>query len=490
MRKLNRHQYQEMAGRRTAARTPEVNAHRQTSTWQAALRENSNPRASLKPAQNENRSRNLRDNVVMTTGTIVQHPETKSRSKAGNLTLFFAIGYISHGIAMQFGLISQPVQYFLMKGLNLSAAQVSSCLAIMMMPWVLKPFMGLVCDFLPLLGYRRKSYIIAANALTAIAFLVMSLTSSLPIVLGTLMLTAIGMALSTALMAGLATEKGRIDGNTRDYFSAQAMYYYAANILAAVAGGWLCNNLVPGSALNVAAGVAAVPVFVVSLVSFKLLNEEKTTFDLPKMRETWTSFKGIFQSRALWITAAFAWCWNFTPAFGVPLYFFQSNTLHFAQSSIGQLVAWNSAGMMLGAYVYKRFVKDLPIRLQLGIIIALVSSSTLAYFFLSNVATAVVLEAFRGMASLIGLLFIYALAAENCPPRTEVSVIAAMIAVRNFAVEASTFAGGNLFTHVFHNSLAPLLVLTAVFPILSVLLFPLIARSNSERLDAHGLSSS
>jgi hypothetical protein len=97
----------------------------------------------------------------------------------GTLSVFFAVAYFSHGIATQFGLIAQPIQYFMMKGLNLTAAQISSYLAVMMLPWVLKPLVGMVCDFVPLFGYRRKSYVIVANLLTALAYFVMVWTNAL-----------------------------------------------------------------------------------------------------------------------------------------------------------------------------------------------------------------------------------------------------------------------------------------------------------------------
>src|SRR5688572_27758060 len=85
----------------------------------------------------------------------------------GPLSLFFIVSYIAHGIASQFGLIAQPVQYYLKQALHMTAAEVSGCMALMMLPWVLKPFYGILCDFVPLFGYRRKSYLILANLIAA-----------------------------------------------------------------------------------------------------------------------------------------------------------------------------------------------------------------------------------------------------------------------------------------------------------------------------------
>lgn len=73
--------------------------------------------------------------------TVVTQTDKKQLSVAQRLMLFFAAAYVSQGLSCaQFGVIAQPIQFFMMKGLNLTAAQISSYLAIMMIPWVVKPF--------------------------------------------------------------------------------------------------------------------------------------------------------------------------------------------------------------------------------------------------------------------------------------------------------------------------------------------------------------
>src|SRR5919197_6073937 len=92
------------------------------------------------------------------------------------LMLFFAIVYVVEGIGQaRVGIIFQPLSYYL-KVNGWSPVEVTAYFAVFNFPWVIKPAFGLVSDFVPLLGYRRKSYLIlsslgAAGAYGGIALL-------------------------------------------------------------------------------------------------------------------------------------------------------------------------------------------------------------------------------------------------------------------------------------------------------------------------------
>ena len=85
--------------------------------------------------------------------------------------LFFAIVYLVEGIGQaRVGIIYQPLTHYL-KETGWTALQVTAYFAVLNFPWVIKPVFGLVSDFVPLFGYRRKSYLILSNALAVIAYL-------------------------------------------------------------------------------------------------------------------------------------------------------------------------------------------------------------------------------------------------------------------------------------------------------------------------------
>jgi MFS family permease len=199
----------------------------------------------------------------------------------------------------------------------------------------------------PLFGYRRKSYLILANTLTAIAFVVMACAGSLQVILTALFFAAVGMASSTAITVGLAVEQGKEGGKARDYFSQQTFFYYLALMAASVGGGVLCHIMAPEMALHRAASIAFAPPLIVSLLTLFLVREKKSKLDREQLRKSWTSFKSLRHS-AFWLVALFIFLWDFSPSFGIPLYFHESNVLKFSQSFIGQLGAWNSAGMVIG----------------------------------------------------------------------------------------------------------------------------------------------
>ena len=87
------------------------------------------------------------------------------------LMLFFGIVYVVEGLGQTGGLISQPLTYFLKEFHGWTPIQVTAFLTLFNLPWVIKPLYGVVSDFIPLFGYRRKSYLVIANVLAIGAFL-------------------------------------------------------------------------------------------------------------------------------------------------------------------------------------------------------------------------------------------------------------------------------------------------------------------------------
>src|SRR5260370_20588861 len=95
-------------------------------------------------------------------GTAPQRTAEESRH-ISRLMLFFAIVYVVEGIGQaRVGVIFQPLNNYL-KVIGWTPVQVTAYLAILNFPWIIKPVFGLVSDFVPLFGYRRKSYLILSS---------------------------------------------------------------------------------------------------------------------------------------------------------------------------------------------------------------------------------------------------------------------------------------------------------------------------------------
>ena len=66
------------------------------------------------------------------------------------------------------GLIAQPVRS-LLSGWKKSPSEITQFMAIVSAPWVIKPIYGLLIDFVPLFGSRRRNYLLLATLMTAVS---------------------------------------------------------------------------------------------------------------------------------------------------------------------------------------------------------------------------------------------------------------------------------------------------------------------------------
>jgi hypothetical protein len=165
---------------------------------------------------------------------------SSSNSHIRKFVFFLALVYIAEGLCQAgVGLINLPLTFFLKSVLGMTADKATAYLTILAFPWVIKPVFGLVSDFLPLFGYRRKTYLFLTNALAVGGYLWLTgLTTANEIIIA-LMLTSIGMAASSTICGALMVENGKRFEATGTFVNHQWMWYFIAAVLSSVGGGWL-----------------------------------------------------------------------------------------------------------------------------------------------------------------------------------------------------------------------------------------------------------
>ena len=62
---------------------------------------------------------------------------------------------------------SITISFLLKNVLGLTATQAAYLGAITLIGWAIKPLWGIISDFFPILGYRRKSYLVVTTLLAA-----------------------------------------------------------------------------------------------------------------------------------------------------------------------------------------------------------------------------------------------------------------------------------------------------------------------------------
>src|ERR1700733_11242213 len=113
---------------------------------------------------------------------------------------FFAIVYSVEGIGQaRSGIMWQPLSHWLKESLHWDPVTISASLAILDLPWVIKPLWGAISDFVPVFGYRRRPYLILANIAACLAFAWVATTDTSAAMIPALTVTAFAMAISSTL---------------------------------------------------------------------------------------------------------------------------------------------------------------------------------------------------------------------------------------------------------------------------------------------------
>lgn len=398
-------------------------------------------------------------------------------SERGSMALllwFFALVYIVEGLGQIGGLIAQPLTYYLKQAQGWTPLQITAYLTLFNLPWIIKPLYGLVSDFMPLFGYRRKSYLLIANVAASCGFLLVSQLTVPDRLVFALMLTAYAMAISSTLCGAVLVENGQRLKASGTFITQQWLWYNIAAMTAAIVGGQLVQNLLPTTALHTAAAlVSCAPVLVIFGTLF-LIDEKKAPMNVQGMKHTFEGLSMAFRRRHLWIIAAFIFLYYFSPGLSTPLYFIMTDNLKFSQAYIGILGSLAGAGWVAGALLQRRYLKKLTLKNLLNLSIAIGTVASLAFLFFWNEATAAVISFCSGLAAMIATVATLTLAADYCPRRAEGFAFAVLMSIINLATALADNLGSYLFTDVFHRRLEPLVILSAAFTAFAFVLVPLL----------------
>jgi MFS family permease len=400
-------------------------------------------------------------------------PRPNQPDSVRRLMLFFAVVYTVEGIGQaKVGIIWQPLTWFLKTQYGWTVLQIAASLAVLDVPWIVKPLYGLISDFVPLFGYRRRSYLLLSNVAAILAFLgVTRVVTPGPIVFA-LLLTAIAMAISSTLCGALLVENGQRHNASGAFVNQQWLWFNGAVAVTSLAGGELIEAFSATGALHAAALIAAIaPVAV--LLCLPLVDEFPARLDRADLRQRWKNLLTASQSRTLWLIAIFLFFYYFSPGFGTPLYFYMTDQLHFSQGFIGVLSAVSAAGWVAGGLLYRWFLATMRTRALLQLSIVLGTVATLAYLFMADPVTAVLIYFATGVVGMIANVATLTLAADHCPAGAEGFTFAALMSVMNLATPTADASGAFLYEHVFASHLAPLIILSAAATALVLVLIPL-----------------
>jgi predicted MFS family arabinose efflux permease len=400
---------------------------------------------------------------------------------AKRLALLFGVVYFAQGV---WYLPNQTITIVL-KERGLAAGQVADFFLITIIPWLIKPAYGLLSDFVPLFGRRRKSYFLLTCALAAAAGLILAWGDAIAYgeirtvdLFGVTRFTLVpGVGLFTAMALGLAftdvltdammVENGRPRGLTGAFQSVQWACITVASVLVGELGGFLAET----RSLRVAFLLAACFPLISLFMGVFFVRETPVRADTAAFGETWRAIRAALGAREIWVVAGFIFFFWFSPSFGPAFLYYQTDTLKFSQQFIGRLAALSALGGVVGAVVYAPLSRRMPLKHIVNLSIGVATVGTLAYLLYRDATSALVIDITFGAVGMITQLAFLDLAAKACPNHVEATFFAALMSVFNLGQQLSQNVGARLYDTL---GFTQLVYISAAITALAWVLVPLV----------------
>lgn len=371
------------------------------------------------------------------------------------LGFLFGLLYFVQGIVEPTdGLLSQPTKSLLRQWEH-SAASAAWFAAILSLPWTIKPLYGLLTDFVPLGGSRRRNYLLLS---TIVAFVGMTTIYFLPLqpsmaaaLVALLLVPAIAIAFSDVVVDALMVEVGRPRGLTGQLQSIQWACMYAATIFTGVVGGALSQSNMQQLGFLIA-GLACCGSLIATwfLVTDPPLPANTGAATAPlgnhveaasALSEMWQTFR---QADILAI-GAFLFLWNFNPFSSTVLYYYSTTALQFSEQFVGTLTSWHAVGAMGGSILYGIVCSRIPSPWLIHGSIAMGVLGTVAYWGYRDPASGVLVSVLVGAVYAIGSVIQLDLAARICRPETAGTTFALLMSLSNLSTSLSQGIGGSIY---------------------------------------------
>jgi MFS family permease len=344
------------------------------------------------------------------------------------------------------GLIAQPVRSTL-KQWGHGDAAIATFVALLAIPWSLKPLYGLLTDFVPLAGSRRRGYLILTSGATVVG---LGVAYALPLGVGRywmmlawLLVPTTAVAFSDVVADALMVEKGQPRGLTGRLQAVQWACMYAATIVTGAVGGYLSQNGLQRLGFLICAGLSAVTL----VLAIACVREGPAVTPKGGGRGALRTLGRVARSRTLWGVGAFLFLWNFNPFSTTVLYLHMTRSMGFGEQFYGYTVSLMAAASIAASAVYGAYCRRVPLRWLVLASIDLGVVATLAYWFLTDHGSAVLVSLAVGFTYMTATLIQLDLAARYCPPEAAGTAFALLMALENLANVGSTWLGGHLYEH-------------------------------------------
>lgn len=366
-----------------------------------------------------------------------------TRSPARKLALLFGVLYFVQGVAEPTeGLIAQPTRS-LLRGYGLGADEIAGFMLLVGIPWYLKPLFGLLTDFVPMLGSRRKSWLLLATLMATIGLV---LAGTLELGAGTtgtllliLLLPCVGVALADVVADALMVEKGQPLRLTGRLQAVQWAALYGAGILTGITGGVLSEHGLQQLGFLIC-GAFSLLGFVAAWIALER--------DPPVAGGRGASLRATrdaFRHGYVLPIAAFLVLLNFNPFSADVLYVHLTKALGMSESFVGTTYSVGSVAAIAACAVYGALAPRFSTRALIHLSLTAMVACSLSYLALTDERSALVIAGVVAFALMLTTLAQLDLAARYCPAASAATVFALLMALSNLSLALASRLGGGWY---------------------------------------------
>ena len=311
------------------------------------------------------------------------------------------------------------------------------------LPWYFKMLFGLVMDSVPLLGTRRRYYLVFSATCASALWLALSKSSSPQL---TIIAINTMLVIGSTAVGGLIVEAGQI-------FKAAGRLVSVRNFVesgCALLAGPLSAKLALLPVSTATAMVAAISFSIVPIAMIWLREPTPVTYDKGALKNIREKAIILFGSPSAWGVGLFMFLAILPQGIQTPLYCYQEHGLNLSIDKIGNFAAISAAAGLLASPVYALICARLSLGqlLVIGIISAAVSVLVYAFYdprtsveFFGLNGFLIAIHIVSGFLSIFSLLALMQLAVWATPTATAATGFAFFMSFLNAGISTGDVLG-------------------------------------------------
>lgn len=409
--------------------------------------------------------------------------------------------------------LARLAQTFLLKdSLHLGPAELSALTGIFTLPWTIKPLYGFLSDGFPLLGYRRRSYLIVAGLTGCLSYSLVGhdfwglLDSNpdvvIPWTVAALVVSSACIAFSDVVADGIVVQKTRDSGDPKIAGGLQSLCWGSAavgGLLSAYFSGSLLEIMRPQDIFAITAILPFIVASIALLIDEKPSQTDQKNVDgvtdvaevvggtgLNGAKEQIVALWGAIKQPSIYKPALFLFMWQSTPTSDGAFLFFMTEDLGFGPEFLGRVRLITAGASLFGVWLYNQYLKTKPIKdilfwssivsFPLGLSSLLLISHVNRDLGIPDSWFVAGDDVILSILGEIAFLPTLVLAARLCPPGIEAVLFATLMSINNGAGTLGTEIGALLtkllgITESNFDNLALLSIicnLTSLYPLLFI----------------------